>query len=507
MEQRFRALKSPEIQESLRAALRAGATGIGEITYTKQGCTLDPPRDEPPWPSKDEAENQHPDGHDEVIRNNNDGEAGPGAEEFLVLRALGTNHEQLGQVCRHLLDLEIAVLALASKDPTSLYLVAFSNQLQQIAEVLLHEGHGLRPGNEVTGEAPSTVLAAAGLSSLGKLHLSNFNAQELELFSGAWAELEETLPELGDASADDPEKGSEAKGILQRARRLRFVSRRGLFAELHFLGESSYRVVAGSFSFEEQSADDENGENGGLGETEAGVKVSAVRKIAVDTEPMKPPDSNAPPISEMCDGELHDVTEGVSWRRITSAETPIAAAELLMEQAQGPGSKTPVFGLRAGVWIVCGDVSLQVVGPPRGEGLIGGTMCQSMEQLHQIERPEVLNDELQNRYEGSTGVVSTKGCITRDRGVGAAGNAKGSLLCGATPQSEIGFKTASILYSTGLMTKGGSITLESPSGSFTQVWRIRELEDNPFDSPSLRASRKEGEGEEEEATEAVAGAV
>ena len=26
----------------------------------------------------------------------------------------------------------------------------------------------------------------AGLSSLGKLHLSNFNAQELELFSGAW---------------------------------------------------------------------------------------------------------------------------------------------------------------------------------------------------------------------------------------------------------------------------------------------------------------------------------
>ena len=26
--------------------------------------------------------------------------------------------------------------------------------------------------------------------------------------------------------------------------------------------------------------------------------------------------------------------------------------------------------------------------------------------------------------QGSTGVVSTKGCITRDRGVGAAGNAK-----------------------------------------------------------------------------------
>ena len=29
--------------------------------------------------------------------------------------------------------------------------MAFSNQLQQIAEVLLHEGHGLRPGNEARG--------------------------------------------------------------------------------------------------------------------------------------------------------------------------------------------------------------------------------------------------------------------------------------------------------------------------------------------------------------------
>jgi hypothetical protein len=31
------------------------------------------------------------------------------------------------------------------------YMVGFSSQSQQIAEVLLQEGHGIRPGNEATG--------------------------------------------------------------------------------------------------------------------------------------------------------------------------------------------------------------------------------------------------------------------------------------------------------------------------------------------------------------------
>lgn len=93
-----------------------------------------------------------------------------------------------------------------------------------------------------------------------------------------------------------------------------------------------------------------------------------------------------------------------------------------------------------------------------------------------IEDPEALNRELERRYEGSAAFVSTKGCLRRERGLGAAG-AKGLLLCGAGV-AEQGFKTASILYSTGLMTKGGSITLEATGGgSFTQVWRVRELEE------------------------------
>eukprot|EP00435_Cladocopium_sp_Y103_P011775 s1158_g3.t1 len=479
MEQRFRALKFAEIRDSLRAALRARATGMAEISYSKQDCKLTPP--DGSWPRSPEDG----DGPEEDAVKGSEGEAGPHAE-FLVLRALGgASSEQIGQLCRRLLDQDLAMVSVASKDPTALYMVGFSSQSQQIAESLLQEGHGIRPGNEVCGGPAATVLAAAGLSSLGELLLSgSFKPQDLERFAGAWAELEESAPEPEGEGGDH--RTESLRFILQRARRLRFVSRHGLFAEVHFLGDLRYRAVAGCFTFREEKcwAD--------TTEASAGVKVSAVRRIAVDTEPMRAPsDSSHQPVSEVCNDELHDVTEGVSWRRIANpAETPIAAAELLMEQAQGPGSKTPVFGLRAGVWIVCGAASLQVLGPPRGEGLIGGTMCQSMEQLHSMEHPEALSDELQNRYEGSTGLVTVKGCITRDRGVGAAANAKGSLLCGATPKSEIGFKTASILYSTGLMTKGGSITLESPSGSFTQVWRIRELEDNPFDSPELRAARK-----------------
>ena len=53
--------------------------------------------------------------------------------------------------------------------------MAFSSQLQQIAEVLLHEGHGLRPGNEARGghglfKPPGNVLGVVlmgGLVGLG----------------------------------------------------------------------------------------------------------------------------------------------------------------------------------------------------------------------------------------------------------------------------------------------------------------------------------------------------
>ncbi|CAK9049100.1 tRNA:m(4)X modification enzyme TRM13 [Durusdinium trenchii] len=64
VEQRFRALRFPEIQRTLRAALRARAGGLGLITYSKQGCHLDPPEGEP-WPAPDQED--HSDrGQDEV---------------------------------------------------------------------------------------------------------------------------------------------------------------------------------------------------------------------------------------------------------------------------------------------------------------------------------------------------------------------------------------------------------------------------------------------------------
>ena len=89
-----------------------------------------------------------------------------------------------------------------------------------------------------------------------------------------------------------------------------------------------------------------------------------------------------------------------------------------------------------------------------------------------MEDAVALGGELEKRYEASLCVVASKGCLRRERGLGAAmGNQL--LVCGAQ-QGEQGFKTASILYSTGLMTKGGSITLERQGGGLTQVWRVRE---------------------------------
>ncbi|CAK9049098.1 E3 ISG15--protein ligase Herc6 [Durusdinium trenchii] len=361
------------------------------------------------------------------------------------------------------------MIGLYCKDPAGLYLLAFSSSSSRVAEHLLEEGHGVRPSTEVTGEPAPTTLAAAGLSSLSDLHWSKGSIHLIETCAGLWVEEELHL--------DGGEESKPETSALRLARRIRLISRRGLLAEVHFA--EPYRAVAGCLALEPATDADQVGD-----------KVCVCRKIAVDTEPGRVATRH---LSEVSKDQMLDLPDGdvpgFTWRRISQDEMPVAAAELLMEQAAGPGSKPPVCGLRAGVWIVCGDVSLQVLGPPRGEGFIGATLCMSMEQLKRIQEPQTLEEELQGRYEASTGLIVEKGCIRRDRGVGRAAEAKGPLLCGAgVNNNDPGFKTVSILYSTGLMTKGGSITLDS--GTFNQVWRIRELEDNPFDSPSLRAARK-----------------
>ncbi|CAJ1380412.1 unnamed protein product [Effrenium voratum] len=464
IEQRFRVLRSPEIRQVLRAALLARASGMGTIVYTAEGdCRLEPPEGDQ-WPATDSAHPRSP--------HSQRGEAEGAEEEFAVFRALGGPSLQLvSHLCERLLDLDLSVLLLASHDPTAMYLVCFADTRIQIAEALVQEHHGVRPVNEVYGSPSPAVLAAAGLSGLGSLHTSKcFRLQDLDKFAGAWVE-EELNVEPAEPEGEEAES-SQLVLALKQARRLRFVSRRGLFAEVHF--SDPYRVAVGRLSEESSHGDMQASED----------KPTATRMFAVDTEPCRP---QAHHTSQVLGNEMHDSPEGVAWRRISEQEAPIAAAELLMEQAAGPGSVPPSCGLRAGAWIVCQDVALQVLGPPRGEGSIGGTLCQSQDQLQLLDNPEKIKEELASRFEASAGTAS-EGCIRRLRGVGWALKAKGQLLCGA--QKEDGFKTASILYSTGLMTKGGSLTLESATRSFTQVWRIRELQDNPFDSPSLRAARK-----------------
>ncbi|CAE7202883.1 ribBA [Symbiodinium sp. CCMP2592] len=396
--------------------------------------------------------------------------------------------------CKQLLAANLQVLEIACVDPLALYLICYSSAKLAVAEALVRDGHGVRPVTEVYPGPSASVLAAAGLSSLA-IAQPKARPQDLAMFAGVWVEDgiwpadsvgDEGAHNDDSAGLDDPGQSHfpASERAFHGSRRLRFVSRRGLLAEAHF-GES-FRVIAGSFALEEDSTTFEPKDD--VREVhEEGSKAIAVRKIAVDTEPT-PLHTGSFTSQLVASSEMKDIPEGTIWRRISRSDSHMAAVELLTEQAGGPGSAPPASGLRAGAWIICGDFCLQVLGPPRGEGLIGGTLCQSLEQLCSVEGEEGVASEMSTRFEASAGKVLADGRVQRDRGLGRAVE-EGALLCGAQ-QDESGFKTASILYSTGLMTKGGSLTLESVAGSFTQIWRIRELEANPFDSPALRASRR-----------------
>jgi len=498
----LKALRSREIRRSLGAALRCHATGLAEITYTDEGCALDPPSDGR-WPSDRADRSDGAASSDNEARSGSEEHGQPSAENtrasdsqvLCALRALGEPSKvQVSHVCKQLLAANLQVLEIACVDPLALYLICHSSAKLAVAEALVRDGHGVRPVTEVYPGPSASVLAAAGLSSLA-IAQPKARPQDLAMFAGVWVEdgiwSTDSVGDEGahnddSAGLDDPGQShfAASERAFHGSRRLRFVSRRGLLAEAHF-GES-FRVIAGSFALEEDSTTFEPKDD--VREVhEEGSKAIAVRKIAVDTEPT-PLHMGSFTSQLVASSEMKDIPEGTIWRRISRSDSHTAAVELLTEQAGGPGSAPPASGLRAGAWIICGDFCLQVLGPPRGEGLIGGTLCQSLEQLCSVEGEEGVASEMSTRFEASAGKVLADGRVQRDRGLGRAVE-EGALLCGAQ-QDEDGFKTASILYSTGLMTKGGSLTLESVAGSFTQIWRIRELEANPFDSPALRASRR-----------------
>eukprot|EP00931_Biecheleriopsis_adriatica_P001333 TRINITY_DN10166_c0_g1_i1.p1 TRINITY_DN10166_c0_g1~~TRINITY_DN10166_c0_g1_i1.p1 ORF type:complete len:783 (-),score=149.52 TRINITY_DN10166_c0_g1_i1:8-2317(-) len=524
-------LRSLTVKQGIVSALAARATGLADIVKTAKGFQIEKPAgdEDTPWPSAGEATGAASEGtsaaaaggsssdsegdndsgrrrrrpsdasHEHRSEGGANGSMAPEVSLFVLL-ALRASREQIRQLCKDLVSAGVRTVGVSSMD--SLYMVCETADKAALAEALIQEGHGVRPVTEVYDGPSASALAAAGLSGLRRLPLCRgvSRLQDLERFAGAWAEEDGTVasdgadPDSGNPEGDAEDSGkAAAKAAFKNARRLRFISRRGLFAEVHFT--EPYRAIAGCLSLEDSAsrlpgADAKEPEIED-GEADASMPSlnRAVRKIAVDSEPFKCEELLS---TQVCKNEMQDLPEGVRWRRISCCDSDgletweVAAAELLREQATGKGSRRNALGLRAGAWVFCGELALQVVGPPRGEGIIGSTSCSSLAQLEAIEGSEAVEKELETRFEASCGLVEGNGSVRRQRGLGLRSAAEGDMLCGAQ-KSDGGFKTVGILYSTGLMTKGGSVTVENEG--LQQVWRIRELQANPFLVPGLRISK------------------
>ncbi|CAE8631793.1 unnamed protein product, partial [Polarella glacialis] len=164
---------------------------------------------------------------------------------------------------------------------------------------------------------------------------------------------------------------------------------------------------------------------------------TATRHLAVDSEP--PEARHAAQRIWACGDEMRDTPAGCRWRKLPGSDADVAAVELLREQAAGLGSAPPPFGLRAGVWLFCGGLSLRVLGPPRGEGLIGGTSCRSLAQLR-IVKGSAVDSELAGSFEAASGFSADPGRVQGGRGLWLGKKLEGGFLCGADGE-EVGFKT------------------------------------------------------------------
>merc|ERR1712025_126644 len=66
---------------------------------------------------------------------------------------------------------------------------------------------------------------------------------------------------------------------------------------------------------------------------------------------------------------------------------------------------------RQGCWLFCGSVFARVIGPSRGEGLIAGTCCGSLEQLQRLKGEAVVLGEMKELYEAVSGTVVKPGVL------------------------------------------------------------------------------------------------
>ena len=290
--------------------------------------------------------------------------------------------QALGPLCARLAALggrAAGGVVTEAKASPACYLLCQESQLAATAAALVAAGHCVRPAAEAFGPG-------AGGAELGELSPGVFADVE-----GVWAEA------AADAAAPA---------------RLRILARCGLFVEVHF-GHGAHRAVAGAM------VPPPGAKAGAL----FGAGGAAVRRqVLVDTEPLE----TGGEVSTRITGTgMEDSPGGERWQRLAAGSGPVAALELAGEEVSGKaGAK------RVGLWLVSGDVSLSVLGPPRGHGLLGTTACRSSQVLRSAEGDPTVDAELR-AFAAVHGAVEKPGCIRAQRCLWGGSASKGALLCGA----------------------------------------------------------------------------
>lgn len=159
-----------------------------------------------------------------------------------------------------------------------------------------------------------------------------------------------------------------------------------------------------------------------------------------------------------------------AWTRL--ANGPVSALELVSETpAPGGGGRS-----RAGYWLFCGDRFVRVVGPRRGEGLVAGTCCASLQQLEALVGPSGVQTELRSVYEACCGRIEAPGRMRVSREAWVPNSDEGRLLF--EDSRAVSFTQNEVIHRL--------------ANGIEQRWRVRDWSMDPFtpNSPGVSLTAK-----------------
>eukprot|EP00927_Polykrikos_kofoidii_P043352 TRINITY_DN37413_c0_g1_i1.p1 TRINITY_DN37413_c0_g1~~TRINITY_DN37413_c0_g1_i1.p1 ORF type:complete len:1031 (+),score=241.59 TRINITY_DN37413_c0_g1_i1:118-3210(+) len=178
------------------------------------------------------------------------------------------------------------------------------------------------------------------------------------------------------------------------------------------------------------------------------------------------------------------------WERLEDGCEKVTALELVVEEASEEAEG------RRGVWLFCGRYFLRILTLPRGQGLVGGSLCKSLDVLEALRGRAPVREELRSFYEAVVGEVVKPGLfrVCRDA---MRPERMGAVFYDAEVDSADG---------------GGDIEVHVEDKSVVQKlqtgetlrWRIRDWDFDPFTppkpptpSPSLEQEMEDQEEEED----------